>query len=78
MPFTGTNLIQDIKTATKDKVFDVVQFNNNNPALKERAKQLTPQLKDFFSKILVYDMHARINFVQIYEHSWLASTLKPE
>ena len=34
----------------------------------EKSKSLSKEIKDLFSKMLVYDSEKRIDFIQIYEH----------
>ncbi|KAL4427230.1 hypothetical protein ABPG74_022317 [Tetrahymena malaccensis] len=68
LPFYGQNIFQMIERQCKDKVYDTDRWVQKFPKSKEKAEKLSPEIKDFFSKVFVYDQKQRINFFQIMNH----------
>ncbi|KAL4467266.1 hypothetical protein ABPG72_010073 [Tetrahymena utriculariae] len=68
LPFYGQFIFQMIERQCKDKVYDTDRWVQKFPKSKEKAEKLSPEIKDFFSKVFVYDQKQRINFFQIMNH----------
>ena len=68
LPFYGDFIFSMIERQCKDKVYDVEKWVQKFPKSREKVAKLSPEIKDFFSKIFVYNQKDRIDFLKIMEH----------